>query len=105
MNIVSKKLYELEKNVLPELPEKGTTKITWENGDIELARAESELHKRATQILEAHAEEMQEALTRGETTYTPLSPSDQAIVDTANRRLMSRILDIFGLFVDAFVTQ
>ena len=24
MNIVSKKLHELEKNVLPELPEKGT---------------------------------------------------------------------------------
>ena len=42
MNIVSKKLHELEKNVLPELPEKGTTKITWENGDIELDRAESE---------------------------------------------------------------
>ena len=67
MNIVSKKLHELEKNVLPELPEKGTTKITWENGDIELDRAESELHKRATQILEAHAEEMQEAIERGET--------------------------------------
>ena len=105
MNTVSKKLHELEKNVLPELPEKGTTKITWENGDIELDRAESELHKRATQILEAHAEEMQEALTRGETAYTPLSPSDQAIVDAANRRLMSRILDIFELFVDTFVTQ
>ena len=65
MNIVSKKLHELEKNVLPELPEKGTTKITWENGDIELDRAESELHRRATQILEAHAEEMQEALDTG----------------------------------------
>ena len=34
MNILSKKLHELEKNVLPELPEEGTTKITWENGDI-----------------------------------------------------------------------
>ena len=59
MNIVSRKLHELEKNVLPELPEEGTTKITWENGDIELDRAENELHRRATQILEAHAEEMQ----------------------------------------------
>ena len=67
MNILSKKLHELEKNVLPELPEEGTTKITWENGDIELDRAENELHRRATQILEAHAEEMQEALSRGET--------------------------------------
>jgi hypothetical protein len=105
MNIVSKKLHELEKNVLPELPEKGTTKITWENGDIELDRAESELHKRATQILEAHAEEMQEALTRGGTDVSPLSPADQTIVDTANRRLMARILDIFELFVDTFVTQ
>src|SRR4030066_2217566 len=104
MNIVSKKLHELEKNVLPELPEKGTTKITWENGDIELARAESELHRRAAQILEAHAEEMQEALTRGETAYTPLSPSDQAIVDTANRRLVARILEIFKAFTDTFVT-
>src|SRR4030067_1929643 len=104
MNIVSKKLHELEKNVLPELPEKGTTKITWENGDIKLDRAESELHKRATQILEAHAEEMQEALTRGETAYTPLSPSDQAIVDTANRRFMARILEIFQAFTDTFVT-
>lgn len=71
--------------MLPELSEKGTTKITWENGDIELDRAESELHKRATQILETHAEEMQDALSRGETAYTPPSPSDQTIVDTANR--------------------
>jgi hypothetical protein len=105
MNILSKKLHELEKNVLPEFPEKGTTKITWENGDIELDRAESELLRRATQILEAHAEEMQEALARGENAYTPLSPSDQVIVDTADRRLMARILDIFELFVDTFVTQ
>ena len=104
MNIVSKKLHELEKNVLPELPEKGTTKITWENGNIDLDRAESELHKRATQILEAHAEEMQEALTRGETDVVPLSPADQTIVDTANRRLMARILEIFQVFTDTFVT-
>jgi hypothetical protein len=104
MNIVSRKLYELERNVLPELPEKGTTKITWENGDIELDRAEGELHKRATQILEAHTEEMREALTRGETDVAPLSPSDQAIVDTANRRLMARILDVFQVFTDIFVT-
>ncbi len=104
MNIASKKLYELEKNVLPELPEKGTTKITWENGDIELDRAESELHRRAIQILEAHAEELQEAMERGETTCTPLSPSDQAIVDAANRRFMARILEIFQVFTDAFVT-
>ena len=67
MNIVSKKLHALEKNVLPEIPEEGTTRITWENGDVELDRAENELHRRATQILEAHAEEMQEALSRGET--------------------------------------
>ncbi len=104
MNIVSKKLHELEKNVLPELPEKGTTKITWENGDIKLDRAESELHRRAIQILEAHAEELQEAMERGETTCTPLSPSDQAIVDAANRRFMARILEIFQVFTDAFVT-
>ena len=81
MNIVSKKLYALEKSVLPEIPEKGTTKITWENGDVELDRAENELHRRATQILEAHKEEMQIALTSGETDYTPLSPIDQEIVD------------------------
>jgi hypothetical protein len=104
MNIVSKKLHELEKNVLPDLPEKGTTKITWENGDIDLDRAESELHKRATQILQAHAEEMQEALTRGETDVSPLSTADQAIVDVAERRFMARILEIFRTFTDAFVT-
>jgi hypothetical protein len=104
MNIVSKKLHELEKNVLPELPEKGTTKITWENRDIELDRAESELYKRANQILQTRTEEMTEALERGETAYTPLSPSDQAIVDTANRRLMARILEIFQAFTDSFVT-
>jgi len=46
MNIVSKKLHELEKNMLPELPEKGTTKITWENGSRELDDAELELHSR-----------------------------------------------------------
>ena len=32
MNILSRKLHELEKNVLPELPEKGTTKITGKTG-------------------------------------------------------------------------
>jgi hypothetical protein len=43
MNIVSRRLHALEKNVLPEFPEEGTTKMTWENGDIELDRAENEL--------------------------------------------------------------
>ena len=86
MNIVSKKLHALEKNVLPEIPEEGTTKITWENGDVELDRAESKLHRRATKILEAHAEEMQEALSRGETDVIPLSSADQTIVDAANRQ-------------------
>ena len=104
MNILSRKLHELEKNVLPELPEEGTTKITWENGDIELDRAENELHRRATQILEAHAEEMQQALSRGETDAIPLSSADQAIVDAANHRFMARILEIFQTFTDAFVT-
>ena len=104
MNIVSKKLYALEKNVLPELPEEGTTKITWENGDVELDRAENELHRRATQILEAHMEEMQQALSRGETDAIRLSSADQAIVDAANRRFMARILEIFQTFTDAFVT-
>jgi hypothetical protein len=104
MNTVSRKLHELEKNVLPELPEEGKTRITWENGNAELDRAENELHRRATQILEAHKEEMQQALERGETTYAPLSSSDQAIVDAANRRFMARILEIFQVFKDAFVT-
>jgi len=104
MNILSRKLHELEKNVLPELPEKGTTKITWENGDIELDRAEFELHRRATQILEAHTLEVQQALSRGETDAIPLSSSDQSIVDAANRRFMARILEIFQTFTDAFVT-
>ncbi len=104
MNTLSRKLYALEKNVLPELPQEGTTKITWENGDTELDRAENELHRRATQILEAHVKEMQQALEQGENTCIPLLPSDQAIVDAANRRLMARILDIFQVFTDTFVT-
>ena len=33
MNILNRKLHLLEKNVLPELPEEGTTRITWDNGD------------------------------------------------------------------------
>ncbi len=104
MNILSRKLHELEKNVLPELPEEGTTKITWENGDVALDRAESELHRRATQILEAHAQEMQQELSRGETDVIPLSTTDQTIVDAAHRRFMARILEIFQTFTDAFVT-
>ena len=104
MNLVSKKLHALEKNVLPEHPEEGTTKITWENNDPELDRAENELHRRANQILEAHMQEMQQASERGENTYTPLSPSDQAIVDAAHHRFMHRILMIFQTFTDAFVT-
>jgi hypothetical protein len=54
--------------------------------------------------LEAHAEEMQEALSRGETDVIRLSSADQAIVDAANRRFMARILEIFQTFTDAFVT-
>ena len=104
MNIISRKLHALEKNVLPELPEEGTTKITWDNGDIEVDRAENELHRRASQILEAHARELQQAVERGEKTFTPLSPSDQAIVDAANRRFVARIMEIFQVFTDAFVT-
>jgi len=105
MNIVSKKLPALEKKVLPEHPQEGTTKITWENGDAELDRAENELHRLAHQILEAHAEEMQQAAEQGENTYIPLSPSDQAIVDAANHRFMTRILEIFQVFTDTFVTH
>jgi hypothetical protein len=104
MNIISKKLHLLEKNVLPEFPKEGTTKITWENGDIELDRAENELHKRATQILQAYDEELQQALQRGETTCTVLSSSDRAIVYAANRRFTYRIMDVFQVFTDAFVT-
>jgi hypothetical protein len=104
MNILNRKLHLLEKKVLPELPEEGTTKITWENGDEALDRAENELHRRANQILEAHAKDMQEALSRGETDVIRLSSADQAIVDTAEHRLMARILDIFQVFTDAFVT-
>ena len=104
MNLVSKKLHALEKNVLPENPEEGTTKIMWENGDAKLDRAENELHRRANQILEAHRQETQQAKEQGENTFTPLSPSDQAIVDAAHHRFMARILMIFQTFTDAFVT-
>jgi hypothetical protein len=104
MNSVSRKLYALEKNVLPEFPKEGTTKITWENGDTELDRAENELHKRAAQIVQAYDEELQQALQRGETTCNVLSSSDQAIVDAANRRFTYRIMDVFQVFTDAYVT-
>ena len=104
MNILSRKLHFLEKNVLPELPEEGTTRITWDNGDAELNEAENELHRRATQILQYHADELQAAKERADTTFNPLSIDDQALVDAANRRLMARILDIFQVFTDAFVT-
>jgi hypothetical protein len=104
MNIVSKKLHLLEKNVLPELPKEGTTKITWDNGDTELNEAENELHRRATQILQYHTNELQAAKERGDTTYNPLSTDDQALVDAANRRFMARILEIFQVFTDTFVT-
>jgi hypothetical protein len=49
MNLISRKRYALERNVQPELPREGTTKITWDNGNIELDRAESELHTRTAQ--------------------------------------------------------
>ena len=104
MNVLSRKLHLLEKNVLPELPKEGTTRITWDNGDAELNEAENELHRRATQILQYHADELQAAKDRGDTTYNPLSTDDQALVDAANRRFMARILDIFQVFTDAFVT-
>jgi hypothetical protein len=104
MNILNRKLHALERNVLPELPEEGTTKITWENGNTELDRAEDELHRRATQIFQYHANELQAAKERGDTTYNPLSKDDQALVNAANRRFMARILDIFQVFTDAFVT-
>ncbi|MGA3289733.1 MAG: hypothetical protein ABSD42_05795 [Candidatus Bathyarchaeia archaeon] len=104
MNILNRKLHQLEKNVLPELPEEGTTRITWDNGDTDLNEAENELHRRATQILQYHANELQAAEERGDTTYNPLSTNDQALVEAANRRFMARILDIFQVFTDAFVT-
>jgi hypothetical protein len=61
--------------VLPELPEEGTTKITWENGNIELDRAENELHRLAHQILEAYAEEMPALPTNKLDHYWRLYPS------------------------------
>jgi hypothetical protein len=110
MNIVSKKLHELEKNVLPELPEKGTTKITWENGDAETDRAELELHRRAREILDRHKqilEELEYNLKHGiesDPFLSPmLSPQDEAIVNAANKRLMARMFEIIELFGDVFV--
>jgi len=50
--------------VLPDLPKEGTTRITWENGDVELDRAENELHRRATQILQYYADDLQAAKER-----------------------------------------
>jgi uncharacterized protein involved in exopolysaccharide biosynthesis len=47
--------------VLPELPKEGTTRITWDNGDTGLNEAENELHRRATQILQYHINELQAA--------------------------------------------
>ena len=104
MNLISRKLHALERNVLPEEPKEGTTKITWDNGDPELDQAENELHRRASQILDTYEEELQQAADRGETTCRPLSPENQAIVDAANRRFMARIFEIFQVFTDAFVT-
>jgi hypothetical protein len=104
MNLLSRKLHLLEKNVLPELPKEGTTKITWDNGDPELDQAENQLHRRASQILDSYAKELQQAADRGETTCTPLSPDDQAIVDAANHRFMARVFEIFQIYTDAFVT-
>ena len=104
MNILNRKLHLLEKNVLPEFPEEGTTRITWDNGEAELNEAENELHRRATQILQYHANELQAAKERGDTTYNPLSTDDQALVDAANRRFMARILEIFQVFTDTYVT-
>ena len=101
---LNRKLHLLEKNVLPELPEEGTTRITWDNGDTELNEAENELHTRATQILQYHANELQAAKERGDTSYNPLSTNDQALIDAANRRFMDRILEIFQVFTDTFVT-
>ena len=110
MNIVSKKLHELEKNVLPELPEKGTTRITWENGSRELDNAELELHIRAKEILERHNEVLEELeynLKHGiesDPLLTPmLSPQDEAIVNAANTRLMARMFEIIELFANVFV--
>ncbi len=45
MNILSRKLHFLEKNVLPEHPKEGTTRITWDNRDAALNEAENELHR------------------------------------------------------------
>jgi hypothetical protein len=104
MNILNRKLHLLEKNVLPELPEEGTTRITWDNGDPELNEAENALHRRATQILHYHANELQAAKERGDTTYNPLSTDDQTLVDAANHRFIARILEIFQAFTDTFVT-
>jgi hypothetical protein len=110
MNIVSKKLHELEKNVLPELPEKGTTKITWENGSRELDNAEFELHTRAKEILQRHNEILEEMESDLKNGIDPdpllsfeLSPQDKAIVDAANKRLMFRMFEIIDLFGDVFV--
>jgi hypothetical protein len=40
-----------------------------------------------------------------DTIYNPLSTDDQALVDAANRRLTARILEIFEVFTDTFVTH
>ena len=83
-----------ENNVLDDLPVEGTTKLTWENGNSELDRAEDTLYETAKRISEGLTvtEDMLE-----------LSVSERAILDAAHKRFMYRLFEMVQSFGEAVV--
>lgn len=101
MNALMRKLSILENNVLDALPAEGTTRLTWNNGNEELDRAEDLLYENAKAIIERHQEDKEET---GDSTLQ-LSPADKIITDAAHKRFMFRLLEMVRNFGDAFIYQ
>ena len=85
MNRLSKKLGDLENNVLPELPRKETSRWSFDNGSVELNRNEQQFYNIVKNIGENVAPE-------------EMTPDHIELMLKANRFVTFRILDLFDMW-------
>jgi len=90
MNPLSKKLRELEKNVLPEQPKKETSRWGFDNGDSELNKVEQQFYDTVQAIGRNTAAE-------------DMTPDKVELILKANRFVTFRILDLFDMWAKGII--
>ena len=97
MNIISRKLHEIQKQSAIEEP---TAARLFVDNDKEM-----QLHKTAQQILERHLKDLEDCRNNLDVSTCPvLTEQEQALVDESSRFMLKRFLLLFQHFAKTFIT-